>query len=254
MRRSVAAFFVLTVICLSLFSCAKKEVLRRAELEPYTGPVTIDMLKQSVGFGNVRSIKALADLTLTKQGESEGSVNGVLGYKAPGKMRINLFGPFGLTMTEVLISGELFQFFVPPKNLLYEWNSPEVTFTGLMNGRFHYVMAEEGERYVLIAYHTDEQNPGIAALYYFDRTYLLNREMSFYKEGSEVIRAEFSDFNGRVPERMKLCFSNGLVMDIVLQEPEYDSDIPDEYFNAVEHGDKQIKSFPETFRLFVPSP
>ena len=123
-----------------------------------------------------------------------------------------------------------------------------------MNGRFHYVMAEEGERYVLIAYHTDEQNPGIAALYYFDRTYLLNREMSFYKEGSEVIRAEFSDFNGRVPERMKLCFSNGLVMDIVLQEPEYDSDIPDEYFKAVEHGDKQIKSFQEAFRLFAPGP
>ncbi len=240
----------MAVLCLSLFSCAPKEVLRRAEPAPYEGMVTVEALKQSVGFGNVRSIKALADVTVYKQGKNEGSMNGVFAYKAPRKMRIDLFGPFGLTVTEILISGDLLQVSVPQKNILYEWNAPEVSFTGLMKGGFRYEMGEEGDMHVLFAYSTDGQNNDVAAKYYFDRTYLLNRAMSFYKDGSEVIKTEFDDFNGRVPERIKIMLSSGLVMDIVLQESEFDSDIPDEYFKTIEHGDKQIKSFEELLKRF----
>ena len=134
------ALLVMTVLCLSLFSCAPKEALRRAEPAPYEGTVTVEALKQSVGFGNVRSIKALADVTVYKQGKNEGSMNGVFAYMAPRKMRIDLFGPFGLTVTEVLISGDLLQVSVPQKNILYEWNDPEVSFTGLMKDGFRYEM------------------------------------------------------------------------------------------------------------------
>jgi hypothetical protein len=251
---SKTAFLLIIIFSLVFFSCAKKEALRLAAIEPYEGPVTIEILKKSIGFGNIRSVKAFVDVTISKQGKTEESLNGVLGYKAPGKMRINLFGPFGLTVTEILISGELLQLFVPPKNVLYEWSSPEVTLTGLMHGRFRYEMAEEGEMYVLLAYNTDEQNPDVTARYYFDRTYLLNRAICFYKDGSEVIRTEFYDFNGRVPERTRLSFSNSLLMDIALQEPEFDSDIPEAYFRTIEHGDKQIKSFQEAFKRFAPGP
>jgi hypothetical protein len=207
--------------------------------------VTVEALKQSVGFGNVRSIKALAGVTVYKQGKNEGSMNGVFAYKAPRKMRIDLFGPFGLTVTEVLISGDLFQLSVPQKNILYEWYAPEVSFTGLMKDGFRYEMEEEGAMHVLFAYSADGQNNDVAAKYYFDRTYLLNRAMIFYKDGSEIMKTEFGDFNGRVPEKIKIMLSNGLVMDIALQESEFDSDISDEYFKTIEHGDKQIKSFQE---------
>ncbi|RPI38119.1 MAG: hypothetical protein EHM54_01315 [Nitrospiraceae bacterium] len=248
------ALIVMAALCLSLFSCAKREVVRPAEIEPYEGPVTIERLKQAVGFGNVRSIKSLASVSIFKKGESEGTLNGVLGYKAPGKMRVNLFGPFGLTVTEILISGELFQLFLPPKNILYEWNSPEVTFTGLMNGRFRYEMLEEDDMHVLLAYKKDEGNSDIVAKYYFDRTYLLNRSMSFYKDGAEVVKAEFSDFNGRLPERTRLNFRNGLSLDIALEEPEFDSDIPDGYFKPIEHGEKQVRPFQEILKRFAPRP
>ncbi|PKL47950.1 MAG: hypothetical protein CVV37_08030 [Nitrospira bacterium HGW-Nitrospira-1] len=244
---SKTAFLVVIIFSLALFSCAKKEALRNAAIEPYEGPVTVEILKQSVGFGNVRSIKAIADVTISKEGETHGRLNGIFAYKAPGMMRVNLFGPFGLTVTEILISGELFQFSVPPKHVLYEMNSPEVNFSGLMNGCFRYEMAEEGEMYVLLAYNTDKQNPEVTARYYFDRGYLLNRTIRFYKDGSEVIKADFNDFNGRAPERTRLTFSNRMVIDIALHEPEFDADIPDEYFSAIEHGDKQIKSFQEAF-------
>jgi hypothetical protein len=248
------ALLFMIVLCLSLFSCAKREVVRRAEIEPYKGPVTTERLKQAVGFGEVRTIKALAAVSIFKKGEPEGTLNGVLGYKAPGKMRVNLFGPFGMTVTEMLISGELFQLFLPPKNILYEWNSPEVTFTGLMNGRFRYGMGEEGDMYVLLAYRKDEGDPDVAAKYYFDRTYLLNRSISFYKDGSEVVKAEFNNFNGRLPERTRVIFQNGLMIDISLEEPEFDSDIPDEYFRPIEHGEKRVRPFQEILKRFAPRP
>ena len=180
------------------------------------------------------------------------SMNGIFAYKAPGKIRINLFGPFGLTMTEIVISEELLQLFVPSKNILYEWNSPEVIFTGLMNSRFRYEMGAAADGYVLLAYKSDELNSDVAAKYFFDGTYLLNRAISFYEDGSEVIKAEFNDFSGRVPERMRLTLSNGLVLEIALQEPELDAEIPEEYFRVIEHGDKRIKSFQEIFRDFAP--
>jgi hypothetical protein len=248
---SKAALFVITALCLSLFSCAGKAALKRAEVQPYTGPVTIEILKESVGFGKVRSIKALAGVRITKQGAPEGTLNGVFGYKAPGRMRIDLFGPFGLTVTEILISAERFQLSVPSKKVLYEWNSPGFTFPNLPEAGFRYEMGEEDDRYVLLAGRDDGESD-VTARYYFDRTYLLNRSISIYKDGSEVLYAEFNDFNARIPQRMKVVFSNGLALDISLDEPEFDSDIPDNYFSAIEHGDKKIKSIQEVFKGFAP--
>lgn len=245
-------FIIGIIFSLALFSCAKKEVLRGPEVSPYEGPVTIEILKQSVGFGNVRSIKALAGVTIFKERESQGSLNGVFAYKAPGMMRVNLFGPFGLTVTEILISGELFQFSVPTKHVLYELKSPEVNFSGLTNNGFRYDINKEGDWYVLAAYKTAEWNSELVAKYFFDGIFLLNRTVSFYYDGSEVIKADFNDFNGRVPERTRLAFSNGMVIDIALQGPEFDEEIPDEYFRAIDHGDKQIKSFQEVFQSFTP--
>jgi hypothetical protein len=239
------ALLVVAVLCFSLFSCAPKEVIRRAEPAPYEGMVTVEALQQSVGFGNVSSIKALAEVTVYKHGTNAGSMNGVVGYKAPRNMRIDLFGPFGLTVTELLISEDLLQVSFPQKNILYEWNAPEVSFTGLMKGSFRYEKAEEGDMHVLFAYLAEGHNSEVAAKYYFDRTYLLNRAISLYKDGSEVIKAEFDDFNGRVPERIKIMLSSGIAVNIALRESEFDSDIPDEYFKTIEHGDKQIKPFEE---------
>ena len=246
------AFLVVLILSLALFSCAKKEALRRIEIEPYQGTVNVESLKQSIGFGKVRSLKAIVEVSIAKRGEDKGSMNGIFAYKAPGKMRINLFGPFGLTITDIVISEELLQLSVPSKNILYEWNSPEVSFSGLMNSRFRYEMGVEDDKYVLLAYRSDKQNSDVAAKYFFDRTYLLNRAICFYKDGAEVIKAEFSDFNGRVPGRTRLILSNGLVLEIALQEPEFDADIPDRYFRVIEHGDKRIKSFQEIFRDFAP--
>ena len=248
----IKAFLTVVVISLALFSCAKKEALRRTEIAPYQGTVTVGSLTQSIGFGNVSSVKALAEVSIARQGEYEGSLNGVFAYKAPGKIRLTLFGPFGLTMSDMVLSGELLQLFVPSKNTLYEWNSPEVGFSGLLNNRFRYEMGTEDDNYVLFAYKAGGPNADVAAKYFFDRVYLLNREICFYKDGSEFIKAELNDYNGRVPGRTKLTLSNGLVLEIALQEPEIGADIPDGYFSGIAHGDKKIKSFHELLKHYTP--
>jgi hypothetical protein len=121
-----------------------------------------------------------------------------------------------------------------------------------MSSRFRYEMGAEADGYVLLAYKPDGLNSDVAAKYFFDRIYLLNRAICVYKDGSEVVRAEFNDYNGRVPQQMRFSLSNGLVLDIALQEPEFGADIPDKYFRGLEHGDKKIKSFQEIFKHYDP--
>jgi len=219
---------------------------------PFHGPATVEKLKQSIGFGDITEMKALAEVSITTQGENRGSLNGVFAYKAPGRMRVKLFGPFGLTMSEVVISNGLLQLSVPSKKALYEWSLPEIAFSALLNSRLRYEMETDGYLYVLVAYMPDVRNSEAVARYFFDRTYLLNRAICLYKNGTGVMGAEFSEFNGRLPERIRLTLSNGLELDIVLQEPEFTEGIPDEYFSSIKHEGMELKSFQEIFKDFAP--
>jgi outer membrane lipoprotein-sorting protein len=246
----LAKFFITAVFCFGLFSCAGREVLK-PELQPHEGPVSLNVLRQSVGFGDVKSIKAFADVTVFRKDVRQSSLNGIFAYKAPGNMRINLFGPFGLTATEILISDEIIQIFVPSRNVLYEGASPGVSFTRAMNGNFVYEMREEHDGYSLIGRSSDPGSP--LTVYYFDRRYLLNRSMAFFRNGSGLMETEFSEFSGRVPGRMRLALANGLNLDIKLKEPEFDTQIDDAYFRSIEHENKQVKSFQEIFQLISPT-
>ncbi len=246
----VSLIFLLSFL---LFSCAKKEEIKRAEVEPYTGQVTVEALKQSIGLRYAKSLKALLDVTVYKNGEQEGSFNGVLGYKSPGLLRTSFFGPFGLTVMDMLVSKDLLQMYVPPKNTLYESESPDISFSSLFDNKFRYVMEEEGDMFVLAAYRQNNGNPGPAARCFFDRTYLLNRSIVIYKDGLDFAKIDFGDFNGRIPERIDIYFRNGVAMDFSLKETELDTDIPDDYFKVIDHEDKKVRPFQDILKRFDPS-
>jgi hypothetical protein len=89
--------------------------------------------------------------------------------------------------------------------------------------------------------------------YLFDRTFLLNRKIIVYRSAEEAVTISFGNFNGKVPEQARLSFSNGTDMEITLQEPEYDTEIPGGYFSEIEHGDKQVLPFQELLKRFAPS-
>ncbi len=248
-----ALFGVVLVMVLGS-SCAQKEFIRQPELEPYSGPVTVEVLRKSIGFRDTKTIKALTDVRIFKYNEPAGSFSGVFGYQAPESLKTSIFGPFGITIMEFLIAKDMLQVYVPPKNILYEMRSPEISFSSLMNnGKFRYTMQEEGDFYVLFAYDAVEDAAAPAMKYLFDRIYLLNRRIIVYKEGEAVITIDFDGFNGKVPEKTKLSFGNSTEMHIALQEPEYDTDIPTGYFKEVEHTDKKVLPFQDLLKRFDPS-
>jgi hypothetical protein len=219
---------------------------------PFQGPATVEDLKQSIGFAGAAGLKAHAEVSITDRGEDKGALSGVFAYKAPGRMRLNLFGPFGLTISEVVISNGLFQLSVPSKKALYEWILPEAAFSGLPESRLRYEIESNGDLYLLVAYVPDGLKTEVAARYFFDKTYLLNRAICFYQNGKEMMRAELSEFNGRVPGRVRLTFSGGPALDIALQDPELMADIPDEYFSSIKHARMELKSFQEIIKDFAP--
>jgi hypothetical protein len=239
-------------VIILLSSCAPKEVVRQPELEPYSGPVTVEVLKNSIGFRDTKTIKALTDVRIFKKGEPAGSFSGVFGYQAPDALKTSFFGPFGITIMEFLISRDMLQVYIPPKNILYEMRSPEISFSSLMNGKFRYTMQEEGDSYVLVAYDAAEIAAMPVLKYFFDRIYLLNRRIIIYREGEEVITIDFDGFNGKVPEKTKLSFGKSTEVRITLQEPEYDTDIPSGYFKEIEHTDKKVLPFQDLLKRFAP--
>ena len=233
-------------------SCAKREVVRQPELEPYAGPVTVEALKSSIGFRDVKTIKALADAEIYKNGEPAGSFSGVFGYKAPDSLKTSFFGPFGLTVMEVLITRDLLQVSLPSKNVLYQMNSPEISFSALVNLSGRYEMQEEDDLYALYVYNNPDRSAGLVMKYLFDRTYLLNRRIIVYRDSTETVMIGFDRFNGKVPEKMKVSFNNGMDMEMELRESEYDTDIPDGYFAEIERLDKKILPLQELLRRFDP--
>jgi hypothetical protein len=248
-RAFLICIYACTLFTLSAGCAPREEIVRQPEIEPYRGTVTVEVLKRSVGFGAVGTLKALTEVKVFSKGEPAGSFSGVLGYKAPDALKTVFFGPFGLTVMEMLISHELLQVYLPPKNALYEMKSPEVAFSSLMNNdRYLLAMQEEGDLYALYAYDRTDTSQGPVMKYLFDRTYLLNRRVILYRAAGGTVVAAFGNFNGRVPEQIRLAFSNGTDMEITLQEPEFDTEIPDEYFAEIEHGDKKVLPLQELLK------
>lgn len=242
-------------VCLVIFlvtSCAPKELVRQPGIEPYSGPVTVEVLRASIGFRDTKTIKALTDVRIFKNGEPAGSFSGVLGYQAPDFLKTSFFGPFGITIMEFLIARDLLQVYLPSKDMLYEMSSPGISFSSLTNEKFRFTMQEEGESYVLLAHDSTELAAAPVMKYLFDRTYLLNRQIIVYKEGQKIITIYFDNFNGKVPEKTRISFTNAMDMELTFVEPEYDTDIPSGYFKEIEHTDKKVLPFQDLLKRFDP--
>ncbi|GAB4490067.1 MAG: hypothetical protein OHK006_22480 [Thermodesulfovibrionales bacterium] len=246
------ASLIAAACLLLLASCAARKEHLLPEPEPFSGAVTTEVLRQSVGLREIRTLKALADVKVTRNGEHAGSFTGVLGYRVPGDLRLSLFGPFGLTVFELFLSPELFQLSLPTKNTLYEWPSPAVSLATPADDRFRYTMENSGDFYVLHAYAGADGGAPVAD-YVFDRTFLLNRRIVIYRDGKEAAKVDFAHFNGRVPDLTTISFGRDSGMEIVMREPELDTEIPAEYFTPIERGDKRVLPFQDLLRRFDPS-
>lgn len=241
---------VLLCVCVLAYSCAGRETVRRISPEPFRGQITVETLKKAIIFENYHDISSRADVKVYKQGEPAGSFSGVFAYKMPENLRLSLFGPLGLTVMDFLVTGNVFQVFLPSKNIIYEWVPPEIFLDVPFDDRFRFEMHERQDMVVLYAYQKKPAHHDLIALYIFDRTYLLNRAVSLYEDDTEIMHIEFSDFNGKIPESIKIAFMTSARMELYLEDITLDSEISDAYFRPFDRKGRKILPFKDVLMHF----
>jgi hypothetical protein len=213
-------------------SCAKRPglLLHPGEVEPYDGPVTIEVLKDSHVFKKFRTLRSEVKVKAMRGRKRLGRYQGALVYERPGSVRLRVYGPMGATGVDAVHSGGVLQILLPQRNYLYEGAAPLPEPEKLL-----YSMEDDGKRYTLYAFKPGDGDARLHAAYTFDRRTLLNTGITLYREGEGFLRMQFAGFAGNVPHLAMLDLFNGYSMEIELLEPETDSDISPEFFEHFEH-------------------
>jgi hypothetical protein len=236
-----AASLFLLVITLSLTGCAKRQVaapvVPSVEPEPYRGPVTVEVLKGSRAFEGITTLRSEVKARVFRHGEKEGTFKGIFAFRAPNNVRLKLLSPIGLTAMEMVITNGEMQMFVPHRDTLYEGPSPRLS----MPADAVYGMEIEEDGYILYAFRPYANVMELMGKYSFQADTLRNTGVTIYRDGRRYMGVMFGDFSGRVPGVVSLSFFNGYIMDLELQEPEADVDIPEKFFAPIEPtGDTQV--------------
>ena len=258
--------FIFILLCLILSSCAKKQVVRPPEVRAFEGPVTVEVLKGSVLFSNIDTMKSEVDVRVFKGDKKIGRFKGVFAYRFPDSMKLRVFDPFGFTAMDMLTSGTLLQVLIPQSNFLYVGKIPSLKLPpGLL-----YSMERGKYEYVLYAFSTGVVDPAAAKAmagmsaeasggggqdlelrgkYSFRRRTLQNTGVSVYKNGERFIGMAFDDFSGKLPMFMRLSFLNGFVAEMRLKEPVINSEITPRYFEPYEHKDRRVMPIQWLYRM-----
>jgi len=230
--------FIIGFILLGVFSCAKRPALVPGDVLPPVSPgsVTVDMLKDSIAFKGMRSLKSEVSVRVTREGEGLGSYMGIFAYRAPGLMRLRLLSPLGITAMDVMVNDGMAQLYVPREKTIYEGRLPSLGPP--RNALFG--MEFERDAYVLYAFKPGMEAMEIAGKYSFDPSTLQNTGVSLYSGGSRFIGAVLGEYEGNLPRYMRLSLDNDFVMEIAFKNPEAGAEVPEKYFSPIEAGDKRV--------------
>jgi outer membrane lipoprotein-sorting protein len=205
--------------------------------------VTIEVLKGIIQKRAFKTVKATFDLSLYKDGEPRGEFQGVSAFKAPNMVTFKIFGPFGLTILDLIGKEGILQIYVPPKDELYIGNLPKNSslIFSVLDNSYLYAMEETEKSYILYLLRPDEGFLSISAKFFFDKIELKNREIDVLKDGKSQFRIEFNKFNNDFPLESTLFLPNGVFMiiknkDVILDEP-----IPEELFSFKETEGREVK-------------
>lgn len=229
---------LLGFIFLNVFSCAKRPALvpPAALLPVPPGTVTVEALKDSIAFKDLRSMKSEVSVKVAREGEGLGSFAGIFAYRAPGSMRLRLLSALGITAMDVMVNDGLAQLYVPREKTIYEGRLPSL---GLPRNALFGVEFER-DAYVLYAFKPMGEAFEIAGKYSFDPASLRNTGISLYSGGSRFVGAVLGEYQGKLPMYMRLSLGNGLVMEIAFKNPETGMEVPERYFTPFEEGDRKV--------------
>jgi outer membrane lipoprotein-sorting protein len=225
-------------VLLSLLSssCAGKQAVRPVEApRVFEGPVTINVLRDSVFFENIRTLKSEVEITVMRGGEKVGKFGGVFAYSYPDAMLLRVFDPFGLTAVEMVISGQSMQVFIPQSDSIYEGGIPSI---GPPRGSL-FGMEEGRSGYTLYAFRQAGEELELLRKYSFNPS-LENTGVYVYGGGRLFIGMAMSDYRNSTPSTVKLSFFNGFTAEMTLEEPELNEDISPEHFMPVDPNGRRV--------------
>jgi hypothetical protein len=237
-RMPVHRLTVLGIIFILLVSCAPKWGFRPEPGVPYEGPVTVNALRSSIVFNDLRAIRSEVRASVLRQVRPKGKVRkigkfkGVFLYLYPGHMRLRAYDPFGAPAMDMVSASSLTQVYFPGNGVLYEGIAPAIG----VPDKALYEMKTYEDRHVLIAHEEGLDRRE----YYFDPVTLRNRGMTVYVAGEKFIEADFAAFSGPAPMFIRLSFSNGFIVEMKLKKPAINGEVPLRFFDPIEHRDKTV--------------
>ncbi len=220
---------------LMLFACAPRKAVRPAQ--PVTLPevITPEVLAERVDFSGIRTVRAALRVKIRQGNNSRGTFSGVLLYSRPGLLNARLFGPFRLTVMEILFNRGLLQVLIPSKDTLYSGTVAVDTLLPDRNSLDDTVkkMGETDSSYLLYVLKGGE----LKALYRFSKADLSWRGLELYGEGKRRLGMEIHRTEDRLPTDMTVHVEDASFR-IRLKDPTLNRDLSGDYFHPLDAGQR----------------
>jgi hypothetical protein len=237
MRKPIVLLIQGVILALLLGSCAKRQVVVPSPvIEEYRGPVNVEVLKESAAFRGITSVRSTVRVKALNFGEKMGTFKGIFVFQSPDKVRLRLLSPVGLTAMDVVMGQGGMELFLSNKKTIYTGDS----FSFGMYADAFYGLEERRDSYVLYAFRPREGIMEIAGKYSYDKSTLRNTGITAYRQGMETLGILLADYQGSLPFFVRFAFFNGLVLEMTLEDPELDIEVPERFFQPIEREGKKI--------------
>ncbi len=239
---------ILTILTffLLLYACAPKEAIQPEKPLPIPENITPEVLAERIDFSYVRTLRAALRVRIQQRNNAKGTFSGALLYSHPDRLNIRLFGPFRLTVMEILFNRGLLQVFIPSRDILY---SGTVAFKRLLPGHDTLegsvkFMKESDDVYLLyILDQEDEETrdklPGrrVMAVYSFNKTDLSWNALELYADGKRQVRMEIFKTENRLPTEM-VIYINDTSFYLQLKDITLNRDMGEDYFLPLDASER----------------
>lgn len=210
---------------------------------PAENPVTPEVLKGIIERLAFKMAATTFDLSIYKDGEPRGEFQGVAAFKIPDRITLKLFGPFGLTILDLIGKDGVLQLYVPSEDELYQGDLPKDLWLifGILEERYQYVMEETEDYYILYLLGFEEGSLSIRAKYYFDKIAMIYRKVDILKNGKSQFRVEINKFRDDFPLYVTFHLPSGLSLAIKNRDVKLDVSPPDELFLLKKTEGRDVK-------------